>query len=96
MKDRISDAEIEVGATYCYREKGSVAIVTVLSKQDDKEYFRVKLFAQEYFNVNGEPLVLNPFFYSYAKMLNIAISKSTFYPPEQYLPEIDKAKQFRY
>ena len=96
MYIQISDDEITVGKTYCYREKGFVGLVTVLSKQDDNEMFRVKLFALKYFNVNGETLFMNTFFYGYNRTLNIAISKSYFYPPEQYEPEIEKAKQFRY
>jgi len=93
---QIPDAEIKTKEIYCYREKSSVCLVRVLSVQDDSEMFRVKLFAEKYFNAKGEPLVMNPFFYGYNKTLNIAISKARFYLPEQYMGEIEKCKQFRY
>ena len=96
MYKQIPDAELLIGKTYCYREKGFVAVMRVLSIQNDDEYFRVKLFAQKYFNLNGEALVCNPFFYGYNKTLNVAISKSYFYPKEFYLHEIEKCKNYRY
>lgn len=95
MSDKqIPDSEINIGEEYTYREKSFVGLVKVLSKQDDKGYFRVKLYALKYFRGNGEPLVMNPFFYGYNKTLNS--SKSYFYPPEQFTDEVEKAKQFRY